>query len=101
MDTKRRSNDHPMQQIVIASDKIIRFRSNHIVRDLLEFAEKKGFGMNEIGQRGYTHADLRQFAQLVGYSVDGFCSLGYANRKTGDAACKIASKKTRGRKRFG
>lgn len=74
---------HPIQPLVwVKGDEsqppVLRYKSNPIVEDLLEFATDHHFGMNEIAKRnGYTNDDRSQFAQLIGYSWAGAASLPY------------------------
>lgn len=69
---------HPMQPIVLV-DGIARFKSNPIVRFLLAAGP---FDMNQIAcLEGVTEDDHQQFAQLIGYSVDGYADLSYSNRR--------------------
>lgn len=55
---------------------------NRIVDDLLTRASESGLDMNCIASRAangyYTKDEQMQFAQLIGYSVDGYGSLSYA-----------------------
>lgn len=69
----------------------IRFHPNQIVDDLLEFAQSKGFGLNEIARRSYSQEDRCQFAQLIGYSLSGYHELSYVS----DAHAKEATKAAR------
>jgi hypothetical protein len=70
--TMRRKN--PNQPIVAVDDDRVRFKSNAVVRELLD--SHPHLDMTEIIRR-FSHApsdvdDLVQFYQLIGYSVDGF-----------------------------
>lgn len=53
----------------------VRFRRNSIVEFLLENGP---FDMNTLAVQGFSDADRRQFAQLIGYSVSGYGDLSYA-----------------------
>ncbi len=79
---------HPDQPIGFDSDGRARFKSNEIVKALLDFATKRGFGLNEISCRGYADADYVQLMQLIGYSVSGFSELSSVS----DAAYERATK---------
>lgn len=73
---------YPMQPLEFDSQKIIRFKANKIVRALLDFGQARGFGMNEIAERDFSHEDAMQFAQLIGYSVSGYGDLSYASKES-------------------
>ncbi len=71
---------HPMQPIEWdAKYGAVRFKQNGIVDALLEFAQARGFGLNEIcravAEGQYRCEDYEQLMQLIGYSVSGFGSL--------------------------
>ena len=70
---------HPMQPLAKDEHGTLRFQQNKIVRDLLEFATSRGFGLNEIAEREYSDEDRQQFAQLIGYSLSGYGELGYVD----------------------
>lgn len=71
----------PMQPVHITEGGIARFVANRIVDDALDTAAGQGFDMNHIAllalQGRYTKDEQMQFAQLIGYSVDGYGSLSY------------------------
>lgn len=66
---------HPIQPIVTDDKGVLRFKENHIISDLLDFASNHGFGLNEIARRSYSREDRQQLAQLIGYSLSGYGSL--------------------------
>ena len=70
---------HPMQYTEHARG-ALRFRTNEIVRFLLDAGP---FGLNDLAKIPFSDDDRRQFAQLIGYSVDGYNELSYA--ATGEA----------------
>lgn len=80
---------HPVQPVVVVEG-VMRFKANPIVRDLLDFASERGFGLNEIAcrslGRGYQREDHEQFAQLIGYSLSGAAELDYMSDATLDVA---------------
>jgi hypothetical protein len=57
-----------------------RFKENAIVRHLCEGK------LNELAVLGFPEADWEQFAQLIGYSLDGFGTLSYVTDETYDRA---------------
>ena len=73
---------HPMQPVVMAG-KVARFKTNRIVEYLLNVGE---VDMNHLARLDFTQEDREQFAQLIGYSVSGFCSLSYASDEVCDKA---------------
>ena len=66
---------HAIQPIVTDDKGVLRFKENRIVRDLLDFASDRGFGLNEIACHGYSQEDRQQLAQLIGYSLYGYGGL--------------------------
>ncbi len=79
---------HPMQGIVWATDRVIRFRRNAIVERLLETSS---LDLNDIARMDFSEADRMQLAQLIGYSVSGFGDLSYASRDVVRRADKKAA----------
>lgn len=75
---------NPIQPIIDG-----RFKENKIVRDLLDYAQERGFGLNEIAVKGYSKDDHQQLAQLIGYSVSGYGSLSYVDDDNYGAVCSI------------
>jgi len=65
---------HPMQPVVRVG-KVHRFKENKIVRLLLD--THPTVDMNTLACMDFTREDRNQFAQLIGYSVDGFAELSY------------------------
>lgn len=64
-----------MQPIIKDDHNVLRFKENKIVRDLLDFATPRGFGLNEIAMKDYSREDRQQLAQLIGYSLSGYGDL--------------------------
>lgn len=79
---------HPTQPLIYV-DGILRFKENRIVSFLLEFARSKGVGLNEISMMPFSVEDRQQLAQLIGYSMSGYCELSYV-----DEAAAIRASKT-------
>jgi len=82
--------EEPMQPVGVDPHGIHRFLENRIVRDLLDFAQPRGFGLNEIATRRYTKAEHRQVAQLIGYSVSGYGDLSYVNDESYERAHQLS-----------
>jgi len=72
----------PMQPIVLV-DGIARFKENACVRFLLQ---NGGLTLNDLARQNFPREDQEQFAQLIGYSVCGFCSLSYVSEATAQRA---------------
>jgi len=54
----------------------LRFKANTIVRFLLDAGP---FDMNKLALMPFSVEDRQQFAQLIGYSVEGFNELSYVD----------------------
>ena len=67
---------HPMQPLIVDSNKVVRFKSNSIVRFLLD---NSSYDMNALAAMDFSSENWIQFAQLIGYSVSGFCDLSYVD----------------------
>ncbi len=91
--------EHPVQPIVRARDGVYRFKRNQIVRDLLDFSQQHGFGLNEIAAREYDRNDREQLAQLIGYSVSGAGDLSYMRRSLIAAADTVVERMIASRKK--
>lgn len=71
------SSQHPRQPMVIERDGVVRFKRNAIVEYLLDAGR---VDMNHLASMGFSDEDRCQFAQLIGYSVDGYGDLPYVSR---------------------
>lgn len=65
---------HPPQPLIRASDGVVRFKENAIVRFLLRTGR---FTMNDLADMPFSVEDQTQFAQLIGYTLDVFGDLSY------------------------
>lgn len=81
--------EHPMQPIYIDKNRVARFKENKIVRYMLD---RNIINMNDIALLVFPEEDKMQFAQLVGYSVDGYGDLSYVSDESYNAAFTIANK---------
>ena len=72
---------HPIQPISLDNSGILRFKKNEIVCFLLDNGP---FDLNDLARRDFNSNDREQFAQLIGYSSSGFCSLSYVSDETVD-----------------
>lgn len=73
---------HPIQPVGFDTRGVIRFKRNAIVDMLLEECTARGgtdmHKMAVLAAQGkISQEDRIQFAQLIGYSVSGFCDLSY------------------------
>ena len=71
---------HPLQPIHFDKHRVARFRKNKIVEFLLD-NNKSGIHMNSLSMMGFDKNDRWQFAQLIGYSVNGIGDLSYCDKK--------------------
>lgn len=74
---------NPMQPIHQVAG-VTRFKSNKLVEVLLDHAAKHGLDLNRLRVLYYSPGhdeDWMQLAQLLGYSVDGFCDLAYVSEQ--------------------
>ena len=74
---------HPVQPLYKDDGGVIRFRENAIVRFLLDAGP---FALNQIALMPFDQNDREQFAQLIGYSLDGFGELSYVRTETYERA---------------
>ena len=70
---------HPLQPLVLDSQGRLRFKENKIVSHLLEVGRQSGCGLNELARMEFVQEDREQFAQLIGYSLDGWGTLSYVS----------------------
>jgi len=63
---------HPIQPLEKDEHGTLRFKQNNIVRHLLDDGP---FDMNSIAFKDFSKEDRRQFAQLIGYSLNGYGEL--------------------------
>lgn len=75
MPKKRGKARHPIQPLITDPYGVVRFKKNEIV----EFLSKNR--LNELAEMGFSCDDWEQFAQLIGYSLDGFGTLSYASNR--------------------
>lgn len=80
-----------MQPIVKDPYGVLRFKENKLVSTLYAHGVATGLGLNELHCMPFTDEDRRQFAQLIGYSVDGYGTLTYVD----DEACDLADEAAR------
>jgi len=74
---------HPIQPLVKDEHGVLRFKENKIVSYLLD---NGGIDLNMLAVLQFDQNDYEQFAQLIGYSLDGFGTLSYVTDEVYDAA---------------
>jgi hypothetical protein len=82
-ETKSTIPPHPVQPLVHDARGTLRFKQNAIVLFLLEAGP---FDMNVLASMPFSIEDREQFAQLIGYSLDGFSELSYVTDETYERA---------------
>jgi hypothetical protein len=83
MAKKRPKAVHPIQPLEFDGHGVLRFKSNAIVRHLLDHG---GIDLNQIAMLDFSQEDREQFAQLIGYSHSGSGDLSYVSDETWCAA---------------
>jgi len=68
---------HPIQPVICDKDRIPRFKCNKIVRFL---CDTSSFDLNKLTHMEFPKEDWEQFAQLIGYSVEGAAELSYMSK---------------------
>lgn len=80
---------NPIQPLENDEHGVLRFKSNAIVRHLLD--THPTCGLNKLATLDFTDDDRQQFAQLIGYSLDGYGSLAsYVSDEAYTAAAHMA-----------
>jgi multidrug resistance efflux pump len=80
---------HPIQPLAKDAQGVLRFKENKLVRHLLDWAQARGHGMNEMVVMDFPQEDWEQFAQLIGYSLSGFSELSYVSDASYTAASQM------------
>lgn len=80
---------HPIQPLEKDKNGVVRFKSNAIVKHLLDHG---GIDMNDIAHLEFSQEDREQFAQLIGYSHSGSGDLGYVSNELWYAAAEMHEK---------
>lgn len=96
---------NPIQPFKKDEHGTLRFKGNAIVQHLLD--THQSCDMSELAKMDFTDDDRQQFAQLIGYSLDGYGMLSYVddnayyaaqhlaeNPEMTDAEARIAASKT-------
>lgn len=73
---------NPIQPIYFDHNGVARFKSNKIVEYLLLRAKEVGVDLNHLACLDFSQDDEEQFAQLHGYSLDGWSELSYISEGT-------------------
>ena len=77
---------NPIQPLIHGHG-VLRFKKNAIVDYLLDFAQRRGVSLNEIANLDVSQDDRQQFAQLIGYSLNGYGELPYHDAAVLETAC--------------
>ena len=85
---KENKQKHPIQPLIVDHNNVIRFKANEIVLKLLNDGP---FTMNDL-YIGFSDEDKMQFAQLIGYSLNGFGTLSYTDNETYETAHDMYAK---------
>lgn len=80
---------NPIQPLAKDEHGVLRFKANKLVQHLLDWAQARGHGMNEMAGMNFPQEDWEQFAQLIGYSLSGFAELSYVRDTTYNAAAQM------------
>jgi hypothetical protein len=78
---------HPIQPIEKDDKGILRFKENKMVVYLLYHG---GIDLNKLAVLNFSNEDRQQFAQLIGYSLDGYGELSYVSDDAYEAAIMMA-----------
>lgn len=82
--------NNPIQPLEKDAHGTLRFKENAIVRHLLEWAQERGHGLNEMARMDFNADDWQQMAQLIGYSLSGYSELSYVSADAYGAAATMA-----------
>lgn len=80
---------HPRQPIGVDERGTVRFKPNAVLRWLVD---NKHVNLNAIDPDDFPPGDVKQFWQLLGYSVSAWGSLDFVDLKTARACDKAAAK---------
>jgi hypothetical protein len=81
---------NPMQLVIKDVYGVLRFKMNHIVRHLLD--THPSCGLDRLASMDFSDDDWQQFAQLIGYSLDGYGELSYVSDESFTAATHMGGR---------
>ena len=87
------TSDLPMQPLIRDKSGTLRFKGNALVEALYEHSAQNGMSMNDLARMDFAEDHRQQFAQLIGYSVDGYGTLSYVSDDAHSAAQALAHRK--------
>ncbi len=100
---KNKSSPHPIQPLIKDERGTLRFKENKIVSHILDWCASKnghvGYTMdtsgpapdlNTLATMDFSKEDWQQLAQITGYSLSGYGSLGYVDDVAYGAAERMA-----------
>ena len=77
---------HAVQPILKDAKGVLRFKENSLVVALWKHGGKTGLDLNDLHRMDFTDEDRQQFAQLIGYSIEGYGTLIYVTDAAYEAA---------------
>lgn len=84
------STKHPIQPLEKDKHGTLRFKENKIVNWMLEQGRNGNkFDLNTIAIQNFSLDDMRQFNQLIGYSLTGYGELSFVDDETYETAEKM------------
>lgn len=108
-----KTKPHPIQPLVKDGKGVLRFKENKIVSYILDWcASKNGHvgyttdtsgkapDLNALAAMDFPKEDWQQLAQITGYSLDGYGSLGYVDDEAYGAANLMRAGKTEDKARI-
>lgn len=91
MSNLKKTVPHPIQPLSQDETGQFRFQPNRIVQYLLDNGR---IDMNFLATLDFSDNDREQFAQLIGYSLNGFSELSYVSDETYATAARMTAAKT-------
>lgn len=83
------TSKHPIQPLAPDAKGTVRFKANRIVQHLLD--THPACDMNRLAAMDFSDEDRQQFAQLIGYSLNGYSELThYVDDEAYGAAARMA-----------
>jgi hypothetical protein len=93
----KQQSHQPIQPLFRDAQGRVRFKQNAIVVHLLD---NGGIDMNKLAVMDFTSEDRQQFAQLIGYSLDGYSELSYVTDDAYGAAVEMLKGKNEDKARI-
>lgn len=77
---------HPMQPIVFDDKGVLRFKADNIVKEIIE-----QYPFDPVTNSEQFASDYQQILQLMGVTVDDYCSMPYVSKRSKHKARKKAA----------